>query len=282
MRHTFSGRVLILACAAMVYGVPAFAKKSKQRAPLPHSVFQAKRVYIENRSGRAQIGDRVYDELLKWGRFQVVTDPKNADLILLLSAREYVSHYESNGTIKAEGTTYDYGSGMSSTTVTGETQSTTTPVTTGRTYMTVIDPRNGAPLWSDSMQWGRPVAFVPWSAWRSAARGLVKEFRDQVEAHSAEGVPEESQSKPLPALPTEDQPRVVSGDPSSVEITSTPHGADITIDGKFIGNTPSTVRLAPGDHPVSLEKAGFTRWQRVLSVKGGGSIRIDATLEKTP
>ena len=72
-----------------------------------------------------------------------------------------------------------------------------------------------------------------------------------------------------------------AADPSSVVvIKSTPDGADITVDGKFLGSTPSTVRLASGDHTISVEKPGFKPWQRTVTVSSGNSITIDATLDK--
>lgn len=69
---------------------------------------------------------------------------------------------------------------------------------------------------------------------------------------------------------------------SSIVVNSTPAGADIKIDGKFIGSTPSTVKLAPGEHTVLIEKPGFQSWQRTLSVTDNGSVTVDATLEKSP
>jgi hypothetical protein len=69
---------------------------------------------------------------------------------------------------------------------------------------------------------------------------------------------------------------------SSGEITfkSDPDGADITVDGKFVGSTPTTIRIAPGDHDISVEKAHFAPWKRVMSVAAGGSVNVNATLEK--
>src|SRR5438876_3445031 len=51
------------------------------------------------------------------------------------------------------------------------------------------------------------------------------------------------------------------GDPvlSLVEVKSTPDGADITVDDKYMGSTPSTLKLAAGDHKIKLEKSGFKR-----------------------
>ncbi len=67
--------------------------------------------------------------------------------------------------------------------------------------------------------------------------------------------------------------------PSTVVIKSTPDGADITVDGKYVGSTPSTVKLAAGDHAISVAKSGFKTWERTITVSPGGSVTISATLE---
>lgn len=68
---------------------------------------------------------------------------------------------------------------------------------------------------------------------------------------------------------------------ASLIITSTPPGADIDIDGLFVGNTPSTVDVALGTHEITVKMSGFTDWTRKLAVTGG-NIRLDATLEAVP
>ena len=84
------------------------------------------------------------------------------------------------------------------------------------------------------------------------------------------------------AAPTAPAPAPVSPeDLSTVVLKSTPDGADITVDGKYVGSTPSTVQLAPGDHSISIEKTGFKPWQRTMTVNPGGIVTLDATLEKT-
>lgn len=64
---------------------------------------------------------------------------------------------------------------------------------------------------------------------------------------------------------------------TEVDISSTPSGADIEVDGKFVGSTPSSVSLAAGDHDVSLKKSGFLIWNRKISVSGG-HINVSAEL----
>ncbi|ABF43431.1 PEGA domain protein [Candidatus Koribacter versatilis Ellin345] len=65
---------------------------------------------------------------------------------------------------------------------------------------------------------------------------------------------------------------------TSLDISSTPAGADIEIDGKFVGDTPSTVPLPAGDHIIKISKSGFTAWQRTVSLSGG-TIKLNPELE---
>jgi hypothetical protein len=67
---------------------------------------------------------------------------------------------------------------------------------------------------------------------------------------------------------------------SSIELKSTPDGADITVDDKYVGNTPSTLKLAPGDHKIRLEKSGFKAWEKTLTVSAGATVTINHTLDK--
>jgi hypothetical protein len=69
-------------------------------------------------------------------------------------------------------------------------------------------------------------------------------------------------------------------DVSPVSIKSTPDGADITVDGKYVGSTPSVIRLTAGEHDIEIAKPGFKAWKRNMAVTAGGQVTIDATLEK--
>jgi len=85
-------------------------------------------------------------------------------------------------------------------------------------------------------------------------------------------------SDPTPLAST---PEASSGGatPIKVSFTSTPSGADIEIDGNFVGDTPSSVELATGDHSVVIKKAGYNTWERKLKVMSG-DIKLNADLEK--
>ena len=69
---------------------------------------------------------------------------------------------------------------------------------------------------------------------------------------------------------------------SGILIKSAPEGAEISIDGKFVGSTPSTLRLKAGDHSISIKKAGYVLWKRTMTLTSGGNITVDAALETNP
>lgn len=65
---------------------------------------------------------------------------------------------------------------------------------------------------------------------------------------------------------------------TTLEISSTPPGADIELDGNFVGNTPSSVGVSAGDHTVRLTKSGFAPWERRLKTSTG-AVNIAPELE---
>ncbi len=61
-------------------------------------------------------------------------------------------------------------------------------------------------------------------------------------------------------------------------VTSTLDGADIEIDGVFVGNTPSTVQVNGGDHVVRISRKGYQTYEKQIHV-AGGKISLRAELE---
>lgn len=62
-------------------------------------------------------------------------------------------------------------------------------------------------------------------------------------------------------------------------ITSSPSGADIEVNGKFVGSTPSSIHLDPGEYTVAVKKNGYAGWERSIKVTGG-NVSLVAELEK--
>jgi hypothetical protein len=56
--------------------------------PVPAELMQAKTVYIQTSLNPADYVVPCRDELNRWGRFKVVDDPKDADLIFRISNRD--------------------------------------------------------------------------------------------------------------------------------------------------------------------------------------------------
>jgi hypothetical protein len=67
---------------------------------------------------------------------------------------------------------------------------------------------------------------------------------------------------------------------AKLQMESDPPGADIEIDGSFVGDTPSDVQVTEGEHTVSMKKTGFKDWERKLKVNGGSNVHLKAELEK--
>jgi hypothetical protein len=67
---------------------------------------------------------------------------------------------------------------------------------------------------------------------------------------------------------------------AKLQIDSTPPGADIEVDGSFVGSTPSDVQVSEGDHTVIVKKSGFKNWERALKSSAGSNVHLSAELEK--
>jgi len=74
-------------------------------------------------------------------------------------------------------------------------------------------------------------------------------------------------------------PKVASS--AKVSVISVPDGADIEVDGSFVGNTPSDIDLTDGEHSISIQKSGFKSWQRKIKVSSGSNVHLKAELEKS-
>ena len=67
---------------------------------------------------------------------------------------------------------------------------------------------------------------------------------------------------------------------STIELKSDPDGAEISVDGKYVGNAPSTLHLPVGDQAIKFEKSGYKTWERTLIIGPGETTTITSALEK--
>jgi hypothetical protein len=78
----------------------------------------------------------------------------------------------------------------------------------------------------------------------------------------------------------EKKPAKVESATGSIKIVSEPDGADVKIDGNFVGNTPSQLKLTEGKHTILVTKDGFADWSKEIQVSTGADLNLKATLQK--
>ncbi|HEY7302758.1 MAG TPA: PEGA domain-containing protein [Bryobacteraceae bacterium] len=80
-----------------------------------------------------------------------------------------------------------------------------------------------------------------------------------------------------PAVPGMPVPASSGHGTASVSITSSTPGAEIELDGAFVGSTPTTLSLAAGPHQITV-KSGLDIWQRTIQISGGSNVTVNAQL----
>jgi hypothetical protein len=65
-----------------------------------------------------------------------------------------------------------------------------------------------------------------------------------------------------------------------VIVSSSPTGANLTVDGELVGNTPAILKLAPGKHTLTVKMSGYKDWSREVTVQSGSEVQLSANLEK--
>jgi hypothetical protein len=89
---------------------------------------------------------------------------------------------------------------------------------------------------------------------------------------------QQSATQPASAALTVEPAQATSNVNAEMNITSNPPGADVQIDGVFVGNTPSTLGVSSGDHVVTVSKKGFKAWERKVKITTG-KVEIAAELD---
>jgi hypothetical protein len=76
----------VVALAVAFATLPVKASGQKY-APLPDKVVQAKTVFLQNDSGEERLGDNVFQELQQWGRWRILTNRSEADIVIALERK---------------------------------------------------------------------------------------------------------------------------------------------------------------------------------------------------
>src|SRR6266851_9857313 len=160
MRIQFNfARLLLLSSVVSVAG-------QKEYAPLPDKVVAARTVVLVNESGTARFGDDLYQQIVAWNRWQVVTDRGKADLVLVLSPSDTVPVVVSSASATASGQTV-YGTGV---TAHGNME-------TQHWHLYVMDAKTGEKLWRADASMGGKL----WRSWGSIAKSLLLDIQKRLQ-----------------------------------------------------------------------------------------------------
>lgn len=61
-------------------------------------------------------------------------------------------------------------------------------------------------------------------------------------------------------------------------VSSEPDGAEVYLDGKFLGNTPATLKLPIGPHTIRLKAPGHADWERAVEILKDSQLNLKAQL----
>jgi len=74
--------------------------------------------------------------------------------------------------------------------------------------------------------------------------------------------------------------KITSDAVGSLDLSSSPSGASVLLDGTVKGTTPITIKdLDVGSYKLIIKKEGYTDWMRTAKVTNGGTTSYDAVLE---
>lgn len=95
-----------------------------------------------------------------------------------------------------------------------------------------------------------------------------------VQAAAPQSVPTQSDPAASPATPAG------VSTTGTVQVHSTPEGAEVYVDGNFVGNAPATLKLAPGQHTIRVTQTGYKEWSREIGVQAGSEAQLTASMDK--
>lgn len=82
-------------------------------------------------------------------------------------------------------------------------------------------------------------------------------------------VPVEALASREPAVTLPPAPAAPPAQLATLEFWSSPAAADVYLDGRLVGKTPSSFTIAPGEYTITMRKQNFGTWQRKLQITEG-------------
>lgn len=66
--------------------------------------------------------------------------------------------------------------------------------------------------------------------------------------------------------------------PVAVKVSSEPAGAEVYLDGSFVGSTATVLQLRPGTYRLAVKSPGYQDWRRDLKVLPANELNVNARL----
>jgi hypothetical protein len=161
----FAGFVLSAAAVFLVAAGTGLAQKQMAQSARMKA---AKTAYFVDRTGADAAGAETLAQLKKWGRFQMVGDRKNADVVILFTA----DPYHGGEITTASGET---GRMEDGTLKKDPIPNYNSAAPTRDAYLSVVDSKTGDLLWSDSHVWGGVLTGA-----NSAGARMVKKLEKEM------------------------------------------------------------------------------------------------------
>jgi hypothetical protein len=138
----------VFALAVALQSVLPVWPQQKPAIAISPVILTARTAYFDNQTGDHAVGSEAKSQLIKWARFQIVDDPKRADIILMLSA----DPRKAGAIIYSGGETGNVDKNGNINEDAVPTFGKQAPVRYA--YLTVFDGHTGQKLWERDHQWG--------------------------------------------------------------------------------------------------------------------------------
>jgi hypothetical protein len=109
-------------------------------------------------------------------------------------------------------------------------------------------------------------------------RSAVKSAEKSIAVPDPKAVPAEPSMTTGPSIVPVSA--VSSSGKGSVTVNSAPDGADVYVDGNFVGNAPAVLKLSPGKHTVKVSQDGYKAWTKDISIFADSELNLKAALSK--
>ncbi|MGB7554270.1 MAG: PEGA domain-containing protein [Candidatus Korobacteraceae bacterium] len=83
-----------------------------------------------------------------------------------------------------------------------------------------------------------------------------------------DGPPAETAASPTSDAVPAEPPKQLQQD-AILEFWSSPIGADVFVDGAYVGKAPYFLTVPPGEHTITMRKKDFGTWQRKMQISAG-------------